>query len=448
MRSPKSPSLIQRSFSGLTAGGIRLSTVTLVCTSFGSPNLSCCYVMNLVGIGLGVLCYIVSAFLAYVSSAALMEMSMVTGCQTYSEICTYALGPRAGPLLDMMLFVFGNGVFAMGLKLLTDYVPSLVGLLHAAPAWVADRRTTIFVSAALVFPLAVQKNIAALSEFTKFQLAAFVYTAFAIVLMAPGYLSENGGLWSRPVRFFTFDASFIEAFGMTIFAFNSHNNVVPVVGGLVRPTKARIVKLAWRVQLFQLCLYVPIGVIGYLTFLDNTPQDILTGYPSGSGLIVASRAVLSLAVIVGISLNVQPAVRSGLQVLDYLRGPSAGRQPWTSVGPLSPPPRRASPWASSESVKAPPEPQWPRLTTMLACTAAQVGVAVVGPEIADIITLVLSPVATTFMAALPAYLLGAIMPQTRENSARRALLYMCAAMSYLGVPYKVLQLAGVLPGRS
>merc|ERR1719331_186682 len=70
-----------------------------------------------------------------------------------------------------------------------------------------------------------------------------------------------------------------EAFSICVFAFNCHLNVVPVGGNMVRATKARIVKVSAVVNLVQVTFYLLIGVTGYLYFLDETPQDIVNGFP-------------------------------------------------------------------------------------------------------------------------------------------------------------------------
>lgn len=246
---------------------------------------------------------------------------------------------------------------------------------------------------------------------------------------------------------------FCEAFSLCVFAFNCHLNVVPVAGRLMRPTKTRIIKISSRVNLLQFCFYTLIGVSGYLSFLSDTPQDIIKGYNANDVMVVGGRVMLSLTMLVAIPLNVNPSVKSAMQLYDYM----SGGEPIAVQSPSASP--RASPQASPES--SPTMPRAPaitqegpappsrkaetfRITLTIMCAICEAGVAIVVPGVADVLSLLGATVATAMMLVIPAYCMGVIMPPGWKNTSQRVVLYFFAAVSAASVPLKLLRSAGII----
>merc|ERR1719191_1745760 len=82
---------------------------------------------------------------------------------------------------------------------------------------------------------------------------------------------------------------------------------------MVRPTKVRFKKISHWVNVVQLCFYCLIGVSGYMSFLGQTNQDIITSYGEHDPMVSIGRAFLTCSMLVAIPINLLPTVRSGLQ---------------------------------------------------------------------------------------------------------------------------------------
>jgi amino acid permease len=404
----------------LTVNGIRHATLTLTSTALGGGVLSVSYVMKLSGLGLGVSMLLAGGFLSFLSITALMRMSIETGNETYAGLLSRCAGPRAGPILDSLLFIYGNGSCVGYFVFLGDFVPALVEFCAPhAPRWCASRWLAISVGALAVLPLAVQREVSALRYVSPVSICALMYMAIVVTAKAYGEHEShvNDPIYGE-VELFHLDLHFSEAFALCVFAFNCHLNVVPVAASMVAPTKARITKVSYRVNALQLAFYCLIGVTGYLSFLEMTPQDILKGYPSSDSFVAGGRFLLTGTMLVAIPLNLNPTIKSALQIGDYLRGDVT---------------------TTSES-----RPAAPRVVLAVVCIACQAVLAINVPGVADVLSLLGATVATAMMMVLPAYCMGVIMPRTAKNRAQQAILIFFSLVSVASVPVKVLRMTNVL----
>mmetsp|Transcript_69078 Transcript_69078/g.179456 ORF Transcript_69078/g.179456 Transcript_69078/m.179456 type:complete len:506 (-) Transcript_69078:139-1656(-) len=425
-----SRSLANRACGPMTANGLRHATLTLTSTALGAGVLSLGYVMRLSGLALGVGMLMTGCFLSFISIKILMEMTVKTGKDTYAGLFAHCAGPRAGPILDFLLFFYGAGACMGYLVLIGDFVPALVAFAAPrAPAWCASRELAICVAAAAVLPLAAQRDVSALRWVSPVSIFGLVYMAAIVTAQAPALFAAHAesaaGGGSAPssassVAVATLDLHVMESFALCIFAYNCHMNVIPVAASMVMPTKARITKVSARVNGLQLLFYCLVGVSGYLSFLAETPQDILQGYPSGNWLVAGGRLMLSCTMLVAIPLNMVPTVRCFMQMVEYVRGSEA-----------------TEPDAVRSVV--------PRIALTTVCIVCQALLAIRVPGIADIMSILGATVATAMMLAIPAYCMGKVMPITRRNRALQAALWLFALVSFASVPVKVLRMLHLIP---
>merc|ERR1712224_385347 len=107
-------------------------------------------------------------------------------------------------------------------------------------------------------------------------------------------------------------------------------NVIPVGAALVRPTRARIMKVSWRVNMVQFVFYTAFGAAGYLAFLKKTPSNILTAFPADEPTFVISRSLLSCGILSCLAMNLHPAVQCLIRFFAFLRGSQAPRPSQTT----------------------------------------------------------------------------------------------------------------------
>merc|ERR1740130_2063144 len=116
--------------------------------------------------------------MAYLSTIALMRISSELGHASYASLFAHCAGPRAGPILDAMLFIYGNGTCVGYFVFLGDFIPALFKFfVPDAPSWVLARWFGIVLSSVVVLPIALQKELAALRHLTPISIMALVYVA-------------------------------------------------------------------------------------------------------------------------------------------------------------------------------------------------------------------------------------------------------------------------------
>jgi len=407
--------------------------LTLTTTALGGGVLSVAFVMNICGIALGCLILALGALLAYIGMAALMEMSTKTGCSSYAALFSHCAGPRAGPTLDAMLFVYGNGACVGYMVFIGDFVPPILAVLFPEEEWAKEtqgssRTCAILIAAALLVPMMLPSDLSKLKFLQPVSIMALVYMSVVVALKCPhSFIANDDRSTFGDVRLITFSSHFFEAFSLCVFAFNCHLNVVPIADQLNRPTSDRLRKISARVNIFQWLFYSLIGVTGYLSFLDKTQSDILINYDAKDPFVAAGRCFLTLTMMVAIPANLNPTVKSGVQLKDSLC-----RRDTPLLGNQSPTDLNGEDQTSF------------RITLSVICLVCQAGLAVKVPQVGTVLSLLGATVATAMMLIIPAYCMGAVLEKTWKRQLKQALLYVCSLISIASIPFTVLEALHVI----
>ncbi|CAE7882842.1 Dnah5, partial [Symbiodinium necroappetens] len=398
---PNARTCIERWLSPMTENGFRSGMLTLTTTALGGGVLSVSFVMNICGVGLGCLMLMTGALLAYLGMDALMDMSNRTGCSSYAALFSYCAGTKAGPILDAMLFIYGNGACVGYMVFIGDFVPNIIALIFPEN-WAQDtkgptRTCSILIAAVLLVPMMLPNDLSKLKFLQPVSIMSLLYMSIVVTVKCPGMFRANSEA-NGPLRLATFSLHFFEAFALCVFAFNCHLNVIPIADRLVRPTRERMKKVSARVNIFQCAFYVLIGVTGYLSFLNATLSDILENYNPTDYFVAAGRCFLTLTMMVAIPANLNPTVKSGVQLKEYFV--------------KSDPTLLESPTNVEEA-----RDQQPcfRIAVSIACLACQAVVAVNVPNVGTVLSLLGATVATAMMLVIPAYCMGIVL----ENSLKR-----------------------------
>ncbi|CAE7290755.1 avt5 [Symbiodinium natans] len=356
----------------MTENGFRSGMLTLTTTALGGGVLSVAFVMNVCGVGLGCVMLMTGALLAYVGMDALMDMSTRTGCSSYAALFSHCAGPKAGPILDAMLFIYGNGACVGYMVFIGDFVPNIIALIFPED-WAQDtmgptRTCSILVAAVLLVPMMLPSDLSKLKFLQPVSIMSLLYMSFVVAFRCPRMFQVNQ-VTDGPVRVASFTVHFFEAFALCVFAFNCHLNVVPIADRLVRPTRERMKKVSARVNIFQCAFYILIGVTGYLSFLNKTRSDILQNYDPTDYMVAAGRCFLTLTMMVAIPANLNPTVKSGVQLKEYFvkAEPSLLESPANSEGEV-----RDQPCF--------------RIGVSVACLACQAAVAVNVPNVGTVLS--------------------------------------------------------------
>jgi len=287
-----------------------------------------------------------------------------------------------------------------------------------------------------------------LKYITPLSIFSLAYVTVVIAAKTHGNWHEHAGkndygnlVWC------TWSLHMFEAWALCVFAFNCHINVVPVAANLIRPTKARVLKISAWVNWLQASFYLLIALTGYLSFLGATDQDILNDYGSKDPLMVLARFMLTLSMLVAIPLNMFPTVRCCLSVLQSCTGQTnlmvPSPQPTPAISPeASPNPARQG---FDNAMLEPPSDtkKWPRILCATVLSLCSAGVAVFVPGVATILGLLGGSLSTFMMLWIPAFLIGKLCDHTTGNLLKQVILYALGVCSFVSVPLKIVKMCGV-----
>jgi len=238
------------------------------------------------------------------------------------------------------------------------------------------------------------------------------------------------------------DWGFFQTFSILLFAYNCHLNVVPVASEMTDPSDQRISKVTSRVVVVEAIFYALIAAGGYLSFLAETDQNILNNYGTSAAVTVC-RTLLSFTILVGIPTNLLPTARS-LQGFVEACFPSLApkalpSEPLLGCDPSAAGGSQAEPTPRSEAL---------RLALTALCLFVEVCVAIVVPNVADVMGFLGASVGTVLMMVLPAVVLLKARPDG-FSAARVWFTAFCligaTLVSCMAIVVMALQKTGYLP---
>mmetsp|Transcript_103121 Transcript_103121/g.291605 ORF Transcript_103121/g.291605 Transcript_103121/m.291605 type:complete len:471 (-) Transcript_103121:134-1546(-) len=434
-------SLVERTVSPLTIGGVRQSMITLVQTSLGGGVLTLAYAMRIAGLGLGLSMLVATALVAFVGMDIMMRGAVKLRTFDTASLLACCVGPWSRPAMDVLLVLYGNGALIAYFVLLGDFVPAIV-MDFGAQEWLPAvfrspgvlRQWCILSTLVVVVPLCMPKKLSSLRYASPVALLAILVTAAMILAKAPASHAATEEVDTGGVMWAAVDWSLLKAFGILLFAFNCHLNVIPVAAELEDPSDARIVKVSLRVVVVELVFYGLISVGGYLSFLGTTAPNILLNY-GASAVVTTCRVLLSCTLLVAIPTNVVPTVRSGQGLLEVCaracRASREAEEPLLDLQPTSPHGGDAS-----------------RLLVTAIFLCVDVIAAILVPNVADVMGFIGATAGTLLMMVLPLLVLFKATPETYSPArvAFAAVLLVCATLAALGdVVVTTLEQLGGLP---
>ena len=281
---------------------------TLISAAIGGGILCLPYVMSQAGLINGSILLVVATFLAFVSMRMLLVSAARTGAQSYAQLFSMTCKSRfAGPFLDVVTILFGQGVVIAYFVFLGDFVPPVAAMIGGLPI-LTDRAACIVICCVCAIPFAIPNKLSALQYITPISTLSLAITAIVVVYRTEGIRSVS----ETPVTldYAIFDLNLLKCFAIAISSFICHTNVVAVAGELVDPSDRRSTKIALRAALVQLVLYLIISVCGYASFGRSIAQNFIKNYPQDDSLMTLCRILLSLTIFFGLPMNTNPTAKA------------------------------------------------------------------------------------------------------------------------------------------
>ncbi|KAL7399592.1 hypothetical protein ABVT39_027251 [Epinephelus coioides] len=326
-------------FEGKTSFG--MSIFNLSNAIMGSGILGLAFAMSNTGIILFLILLVSIAILSAYSIHLLLKSAGVVGIRAYEQLGNRAFGAPGKMLAACIITMHNIGAMSSYLFIVKSELPLVIqaflGKHEITGEWYLNGNyLIIIVSACIILPLALMKQLGYLGYTSGFSLSCMVFFLISVIYkkfnipcplddehhnitpIVDDYALINGTDDFCEAKLFTVNSQTAYTIPILAFAFVCHPEVLPIYTELRDATKKRMQKVANTSILAMFVMYLLTALFGYLTFYGAVESELLHTYSKVDTLDVLILCV-RLAVLVAVTLTVPvvlfPIRRAVLQIL-------------------------------------------------------------------------------------------------------------------------------------
>lgn len=326
-------------FEGKTSFG--MSIFNLSNAIMGSGILGLAFAMSNTGIILFLILLFFIAILSAYSIHLLLRSAGVVGIRAYEQLGNRAFGHPGKMLAACIITVHNIGAMSSYLFIVKSELPLVIqaflGKHENTGEWFLNGNyLIIIVSALIILPLALMKQLGYLGYTSGFSLSCMVFFLISVIYkkfniecplddehdnithIADHYHEHNITDDFCEAKMFTINSQTAYTIPILAFAFVCHPEVLPIYTELRDATKKRMQNVANISILAMFVMYLLTALFGYLTFYGAVESELLHTYSRVDPLDVLVLCV-RLAVLVAVTLTVPvvlfPIRRALLQIL-------------------------------------------------------------------------------------------------------------------------------------
>ncbi|XP_059188635.1 sodium-coupled neutral amino acid transporter 3-like [Centropristis striata] len=326
-------------FEGKTSFG--MSVFNLSNAIMGSGILGLAFAMSNTGIILFLILLVSIAILSAYSIHLLLKSAGVVGIRAYEQLGNRAFGAPGKMLAACIITVHNIGAMSSYLFIVKSELPLVIqaflGKYENTGEWFLNGNYLIMiVSASIILPLAIMKQLGYLGYTSGFSLSCMVFFLISVIYkkfnipcplgdehlnitsVTHDHMAVNVTDDFCEAKLFTMNSQTAYTIPILAFAFVCHPEVLPIYTELRDPTKKRMQNVANISVLAMFIMYLLTALFGYLTFFGAVESELLHTYSQVDALDVQILCV-RLAVLVAVTLTVPvvlfPIRRALLQIL-------------------------------------------------------------------------------------------------------------------------------------
>ncbi|XP_060913708.1 sodium-coupled neutral amino acid transporter 3-like [Labrus mixtus] len=325
-------------FEGKTSFG--MSIFNLSNAIMGSGILGLAYAMSNTGIILFITLLVFIAILSAYSIHLLLKSAGVVGIRAYEQLGNRAFGPPGKMLAGCIITVHNIGAMSSYLFIVKSELPLVIQAFlskeeNTGEWFLNGNYLIIIVSASVILPLALMKQLGYLGYTSGFSLSCMVFFLISVIYkkfnipcplqdeqkntshVLDDHVFINGTDDFCEAKLFTINPQTAYTIPILAFAFVCHPEVLPIYTELRDATKKRMQTVANFSILAMFVMYLLTALFGYLTFFGAVESELLHTYNRAGALDVHVLCV-RLAVLVAVTLTVPvvlfPIRRALLQI--------------------------------------------------------------------------------------------------------------------------------------
>ncbi|XP_035501897.1 sodium-coupled neutral amino acid transporter 3-like [Scophthalmus maximus] len=327
-------------FEGKTSFG--MSVFNLSNAIMGSGILGLAFAMSNTGIILFLILLFFIAILSAYSIHLLLRSAGVVGIRAYEQLGNRAFGPPGKMLAACIITIHNIGAMSSYLFIIKSELPLVIRALldsdeNSGEWFMNGNFLIIIVSAFIILPLALMKQLGYLGYTSGFSLSCMVFFLISVIykkfnIACPledthlnvtpvahgGHAAVNETGDFCEAKFFTINSQTSYTIPILAFAFVCHPEVLPIYTELRDATKKRMQGVANVSILAMFVMYLMTALFGYLTFYGAVESELLHTYSrlgSNDVLILCVRLAVLVAVTLTVPVVLFPIRRALLQIL-------------------------------------------------------------------------------------------------------------------------------------
>jgi amino acid permease len=293
-----------------TAGSVGACVLALCCSIIGGGLLSIPYAVSQCGYLLGGL-LLISGGLAYMFYYSLLIYACdIKGIYDYSLVMKSIYGEFGGKVTEISIVstCFGSIVsYVILIPKIAIEILLTYSLIEEATAPTLKVYLTFGIFFFIWLPLCLTKELTALSYGSMISVLGISYVTVLIIIESFGFIPSAD---YEKLEYASFTNTFLEAVGVCLFAYDGAQNI-PIVyselKGRERKTMYSVIKVS---MVLLIILYTTLGIVGYLSHLDTTPDIIISRLPldktSSDWPMLIARIFVCLSLNMTIVANLYP----------------------------------------------------------------------------------------------------------------------------------------------
>ncbi|XP_061591206.1 sodium-coupled neutral amino acid transporter 3-like [Cololabis saira] len=312
-------------FEGKTSFG--MSVFNLSNAIMGSGILGLAFAMSNTGIVMFLILLVCIAILSAYSIHLLLKCAGVVGIRAYEQLGNRAFGPPGKMLAGCIITVHNIGAMSSYLFIVKSELPLVIQALldetkNTGDWYLNGNYLIMIVSAFIILPLALMKQLGYLGYTSGFSLSCMVFFLISVIYKkfnipcpfedklhhnitptVDPLSGQNSTADFCEAKFFTMNSQTAYTVPILAFAFVCHPEVLPIYTELRNATKKRMQTVANISIMAMFVMYLLTALFGYLTFYVKVESELLHTYSRVDPLDVLILCV-RLAVLVAVTLTV------------------------------------------------------------------------------------------------------------------------------------------------
>ena len=296
---PKSKNICIKISRNFSSGSLTSSIFNLCILSLGTGSLALPQKIGYMSLFFSPIIIILSGLINYWSLNVLANASKKYNLNSYESIVEKLFGKILSLFLGIIMCINQFGMIILYQVILYKLLGGVINeFFDMGYAGVEDFALNSFwnefsvkfiicylIAIFILTPLCLLKNISKMRYASMFGIFSLFFLIFIVVIECPFYIkynfSEKNKNKKSELNYFNIlsgfkdDMKILQAISTLFYAFSCHVGVFPVLNTLKNPTHKRIKLLFKRSILLDIICYLIIGLSGYLTQPENTPDIII-----------------------------------------------------------------------------------------------------------------------------------------------------------------------------